>query len=94
MGLVFFCYLVITGAEMGHIWNGWAGLSLSTAPRGGGRGKVGRLYRKINRSANPAVQYQRWVDAMLAPTNHERVTFLRWYEDDLDRKIEQCLKDL
>jgi hypothetical protein len=82
-------YLVITGPEAGNIWHGWGCLPLPATPRGGG---MAEQFHAINFSLkSSSAQYDRWVDAMLAPTNHERLTFLPWYEEDLDWKIQSLL---
>jgi hypothetical protein len=81
--------LVVTGSEAGNIWHGWGCLPLPATPRGG---DMTRLFDQINFSVkSSSVQYDRWVNAMLAPTNRERVTFLPWYEEDLDWKIKSRL---
>ena len=46
-------------------------------------------YRQISWSMKDSLlQYEQWVDARLAPTNHERMTSLPWNEEALDWKLQ------
>lgn len=79
-------FLVVSGVEYGHTWHGWSGLPLPATPLDG---EMEALWNKSGQDEKPG-RYRRWVDAVLAPTNRERLTFLPWYEDNLDRAIKQC----